>query len=121
MCVIISILKKIGEKLFMPRFANIFKWKPERTPEVLKRWATFIKGERPDVLEAHKRLNYITWEFGSAYGQTVSVVVVEGDLADISTVNRDWWDLGTFEILPCVHFDTLLKWYPDRVIHTLNP
>ena len=105
----------------MPRFVNIYRWEPEKTPEVLKRFATFLKGERPEVLEAFKRINYIAWEFPSAYGQTAAVTIVEGDLKDISTVNRDWWDLGTFEIFPCVNFDTIIKFYPDRIIHTLNP
>jgi len=105
----------------MPRFTCIYRWAPEKSPEVLKRFAEFVKGVKPEVTEAFKRINYITWEFTSYFGQTNSVMVVEGDEADISTVFRYWFDLGTFEILPSVDFETIIKFYPDKIIHTLNP
>lgn len=105
----------------MARFSCIYRWEPEQTPAVFKRFAEFLKGVKPEVMEAYKRINYIAWEFPSYFGHCSSVMVVDGDEADISTVFRYWQELGTFEILPSVSFETIIKFYPDRAIHTLNP
>jgi hypothetical protein len=100
----------------MPRYAVVMKWKPEKTPEVLKRFGEFVSGKYPKILEAYKRVNYIVWDFPSAYGQCVNVSVVEGDAADMSTINRFWMDLMKIKVLPSVDLKTILKFYPDSII-----
>ncbi|WP_287585696.1 DUF3303 family protein [Candidatus Borrarchaeum sp.] len=105
----------------MPRFVGISRWKPEQTPAVLQRFAEFLKGKDSAATEAFKRLNFITWDFPSAYGQTTSVYVAEGDMRDLSAFNRYWMDLLEYEILPCVDFETIIKFYPDKAITALNP
>ncbi len=105
----------------MPRFINLSRWKPEQTPAVLQRFAEFLKGKDAEVMEAFKRLNYITWEFPSAYGQCTGLSVVEGEARDLSIANRYWMDILDFEVLPSVDFETIIKLYPDKVITTLNP
>jgi hypothetical protein len=79
----------------MPRVAAISRWMPEQTPAVLQRFAEFLKGEDSAVMEAFKRLNFIAWDFLSAYGQTTSVYIAEGDMRDISIYNRYWMDRST--------------------------
>jgi len=100
----------------MPRYVVVLKWKPERTPEVLKRFGDFVSGKDPKVLEAYKRINYLVWEFPSAYGQPVNFSVIEGEAADISTYHRFWMDLAEFKLYPSVDLKTILKFYPDSVI-----
>jgi hypothetical protein len=104
----------------MARWACIYKWKPEKTKEVLQKFADYVNGKVPDVLEAAKRSNWIAWEFPSAFGQTTSVFIVEGNEVDISPIMRYWWDVGTYKILPCVNFDTIVKFYPDRIVQSLK-
>ena len=98
----------------MPRFVCLSKWKPEKWPEVAKRFAEYLKGTNTQVLEADQRLKTITWEFPSAYGQNRSVWIVEGELADISIILRYWMDLLEFKVMPSVDFDTIKKFYPDK-------
>ena len=100
----------------MPRYAVVMKWKPERTPEVLKRFGEFVSGKHPKILEAYKRANYIAWDFPSAYGQCVNIAVVEGEAADISTIHRFWMDLAEFKVYPSVGIEYISKFYPDSVI-----
>ncbi len=115
------ISQKIGGRSCMPRIVAISRWKPEQTPAVLQRFADFLKGKDPTVMDAFKRLNFISWDFPSAYGQTTSVYVAEGDMRDFSIFNRYWMDLLEYEVLPCVDFEAIIKFYPDKVINALNP
>lgn len=103
----------------MARWVMIYRWKPEKTKEVLQRFDDFVSGRAPEVMDATKKCKWIAWDFPSAYGQTSSVLIVEGSEADLSKITRYWWDLGTYEILPCVSFDTIVKFYPNRIIDTL--
>ncbi len=100
----------------MPRYSVVMKWKPERTPEVMKRFGEFVSGKHPKILEAYKRVNYIAWEFPSTYGQCVNIAVVEGEAADISTIHRFWMDLAEFKLYPSVGIEYISKFYPESVI-----
>ena len=83
----------------MPRFTCIFRWAPEKTLDVLKRFAEFVKGVKPEVTEAFKRLNYITWEFPSPVGCIV-VRQLKGNRSDhwrqwIGQINPVEYHIGT--------------------------
>ena len=98
----------------MVRWTVIMRWKPEKYPEILKRFVEQLKGEPPEVMEADKRIKEITWEFGSVFGQCINIWVGEGEPADFSTVLRHYIDLMEIEIVPTLGFDTVKKFFPEK-------
>ena len=96
------------------RIVALSKWKPEKWPEVVKRFEDYLKGANPEVLEASQRVKEITWEFGSAYGMNRAVWIVDGEPRDLSTLLRYWMDLMTFDVFPTFDFNVIKKFYPDK-------
>ena len=99
------------------RIVALSKWKPEKWPEVAKRFAEQLKGANSEVLEADKRVKTITWEFGSAFGMSRAVWIAEGEPRDLSTLLRYWMDLLEFDVFPTLDFDVIKQFYPEKHPH----
>jgi len=98
----------------MARLVAIAKRNPEKWPELMQRFAEYVKGTNQDVLEADKRVNTITWELGSAFGINRTVWIAEGEPRDLSTMLRYWMDLAELDVFPTFDFNVIKKFYPDK-------
>ena len=97
------------------RCVIISRWEPGKYKEASERYFALLDGKAPaDVLEAEKKIKWITREFPSIYGQNCCVFVVEADETSIATWARYFADLWMFEFMPSVSLEGLQKFGPKK-------
>ena len=97
------------------RCVFINRWEPGKYKEVSERYFALLDGKAPeDVLEADKKIKWITREFPSIYGQNCTVFVAEADETSIATWERYFADLMTPEFMPSIPFEDLQKFGPKK-------